>query len=189
MSSSKKPRTSSRNEKAVSKSPVGSEDDSKFPALPACSEVNSVDWVPRWPSAVHQNESDNMADEMQRLCVLQSYAVLDTRDPDLDRLAALAARMLNVKYSAISLVDLADVNVLANTGFGDGIMKVPRKGSFCAHVINTNQPVFTVPDTLQDERFCNIPFVTQPPHVRFYCGTPMVSPEGYKVSCFVTFVF
>ena len=33
-------------------------------------------------------------------------------------------------------------------------------------------------DLLADERFSHNPLVTQKPHLRFYAGMPLMSPEG-----------
>lgn len=41
-----------------------------------------------------------------------------------------------------------------------------------------------VPDARLDARFRENPVVTGPPHVRFYAGVALVSPEGYKLGDF-----
>jgi len=41
-----------------------------------------------------------------------------------------------------------------------------------------------VPDALLDDRFKGNPVVTGPPHVRFYAGMALISPEGYKLGDF-----
>ena len=41
-----------------------------------------------------------------------------------------------------------------------------------------------IPDARLDSRFRENPVVTGPPHVRFYAGVALVSPEGYKLGDF-----
>src|SRR5690606_34198000 len=46
-----------------------------------------------------------------------------------------------------------------------------------------------VPDLSQDERFSSNPTVAGEPHLRLYCGMPLINPEGYALGtlCVVDF--
>jgi GAF domain-containing protein len=44
-------------------------------------------------------------------------------------------------------------------------------------------PCFTVLD-LQGSRFRKAPYVSGPPFVRFYCGTPISTDKGYNIGSF-----
>jgi signal transduction histidine kinase len=41
-----------------------------------------------------------------------------------------------------------------------------------------------IPDCSKDSRFAQSPVVAGEPHVRFYCGMPLVNPEGHALSSF-----
>ena len=60
---------------------------------------------------------------------------------------------------------------------GVDLDSTPRNHSFCAHAMGGSD-VMIVPDACHDPRFSKNPFVTGEPHVRFYAGVPLTSPEG-----------
>jgi PAS domain S-box-containing protein len=49
--------------------------------------------------------------------------------------------------------------------------------SCCVHTMHGGAPM-EVPDAAADPRFAENPFVTGAPHLRFYAGYPLISPEG-----------
>jgi PAS domain S-box-containing protein len=115
-------------------------------------------------------------DELRRLAALRQYAVLDTLpEQALDDLTALAAQICEAPIALISLVD--ERRQWFKSKVGLEVAETPRDVSFCAHALH--QPdLLIVPDTTQDERFAQNPFVLGEPGIRFYAGAPLVSPEG-----------
>ena len=112
--------------------------------------------------------------------MLRDYDILDSvAEPSFDRITALAARVLDVPISLISLVDAERQWFKSCAGLGD-VRETGRDVAFCAHAILAND-VFVVEDTTRDPRFADNPFVVGQPHVRAYAGAPLVTPEGERI--------
>lgn len=126
-------------------------------------------------------ESQSLNDELQRLLVLKSYLILDSeRKEAFERITGLASRIFDCPMALISLVDLGRQWFMSNRGLGDA-RETKRKYAFCAHAIMGKEDFLIVPDATKDVRFRENPLVTGPPHIRFYAGAPLLSPEGYKL--------
>jgi GAF domain-containing protein len=117
--------------------------------------------------------------EAARLEALRQYEILDT-DPEesFNDLTRLAAYICDTPIALITLVDAHRQWFKARVGIGE--KETSRDISFCAHAILQDGP-FIVPDATDDERFRDNPFVTGDPQIRFYAGSPLMSPEGFKV--------
>lgn len=110
------------------------------------------------------------------MAALNRYGVLDTTpEAAFDDLANLAARLCDAPMAAVSLVDAERQWFKAEVGLG--LPQTPRPVSFCAHAMLGDQPLI-VTDAEQDGRFADNPLVTGAPHIRFYAGYPLKSPEG-----------
>ena len=119
------------------------------------------------------------ADEVGRLEALRGYEILDTApEPEFDDLTHLAAHICGTPISAITLVDEERQWFKARVGLP--LSQTSRDVSFCAHAI-LERDILLVPDTSVDERFADNPLVTAEPHLRFYAGVPLVTPEGQAV--------
>lgn len=117
--------------------------------------------------------------EAARLACLQDFGILDTEPEEaFDRITRIASAALDVPISLVSLVDDHRQWFKARTGLG--ATETPREVAFCAHSICSDD-VLMVPDALADERFCDNPLVTGAPHIRFYAGAPLETPEGYRL--------
>ena len=126
----------------------------------------------------------SISQELQRLQVLKSYIILDQdREDVFDRYTTMASRIFQVPIAVVSLVDLGRQWFMSTTGLGD-VKETPRNVAFCAHAIQGRNDVLVVPETHEDPRFSQNPLVTGPPHIRFYAGAPLLSPEGYKLGTF-----
>lgn len=116
-------------------------------------------------------------DELARLAVLRSYAVLDTGpESAFDDLVALAAYICGTPMAAISLVDGDRVWLKARLGID--VAATPCDIGFCPHAILTPDRLMIVHDTLRDPRFADSPLVTGPPHIRFCAIAPLATPDG-----------
>ncbi|MFL6248740.1 MAG: GAF domain-containing protein [Thermoanaerobaculia bacterium] len=125
------------------------------------------------------NASPVSADEEARLAALQRYEILDS-DPEqaLDEVVQLAATICGTPIALISLVDSSRQWFKARVGLT--MMETPRDISFCAYAIQHDE-IFVVTDALRDPRFARNPLVLGEPHIRFYAGAPLTTPDGLKL--------
>ena len=118
-------------------------------------------------------------DEDRRLAALRQLALLDSEPEErFDRLARLAAGLLQAPVSLVTLVD--HDRQWFKSRVGTLIEETSRDASFCAHAILGDEAMI-VPDALEDERFADNPIVAGPPHVRFYAGCPLTLPDGHAL--------
>lgn len=114
-----------------------------------------------------------------RLGALLRYGILDTpREADFDEVVNVASAVCNTPISVINLIDQGRQWFKAEVGLG--VRETPLDSSICAHAIL--QPgLFVVPDTTLDRRFADNPLVTGDPHLRFYAGALLETPEGFPL--------
>jgi two-component sensor histidine kinase len=115
-------------------------------------------------------------DEAERLAALRQYGILDTpRETEFDDVVRIAAHVCDAPIAVVNLIE--DRRQWFKAELGLGVRETPLDVSICAHAIL--QPgLFVVPDTTKDPRFnCN-PLVTGDPHLRFYAGALLETPEG-----------
>jgi two-component sensor histidine kinase len=114
--------------------------------------------------------------ESERLAALRSYRVLDTPpEPAFDDLVQLAARTCQTPVALISLIDERRQWFKAQVGLG--VRETPLDRSICLSAMLL--PGLTiVPDLTEDPRFVGNPLVTGEPHLRFYAGAVLRTPDG-----------
>jgi GAF domain-containing protein len=114
--------------------------------------------------------------ERARLELLRQYQILDTTaEPAFDEITTRAADICQTPVSLLTIVDRGRAWFKSNAGLEPRAL--PRDASFCAHAI-CHDDLYASADMLADERFSQNPLVTGKPHLRFYAGMPLLSPEG-----------
>jgi len=117
--------------------------------------------------------------EAQRLAALQEYHILDTEaEQAYDDLTTLAAYLCRAPIAMISLVDESRQWFKSKLGLNQ--KETPRDVAFCAHAILQTEPLI-VRDALKDARFADSALVARSPHIRFYAGFPLSTPEGFAL--------
>jgi two-component sensor histidine kinase len=117
--------------------------------------------------------------EEYRLGSLRNYGILDTpREADFDEVVKVASAVCGTPISVINLIDQGRQWFKAEVGLG--VRETPLDSSICAHAI-LQRGLFVVPDTTLDSRFCDNALVVGDPHLRFYAGALLESPEGFPL--------
>lgn len=118
-------------------------------------------------------------DELERLNSLRKLMLLSSPDEEaFDRITRIASRLFHVPIALVSLIDVNRQWFKSCVGLP--IRETPRGISFCGHAILKNG-VFVISDAQEDIRFADNPLVTGEPHIRFYAGKPIRSPEGKPI--------
>lgn len=118
-------------------------------------------------------------DESARLAALRRYRILDT-DPEeaFDDLTLIASQICGTPIASITLID--EDRQWFKSRIGLSMSETARSIAFCDHAIR-HKGIFLVPDASRDARFRENPMVTGDPHIRFYAGSALVTPEGHAI--------
>lgn len=103
------------------------------------------------------------------------YAPSGAPETILDRLTSLSASLFEAKVACVSLIEGKQPWFRSISGFDD--RTIDADASFSAHILQ-HGGMLHVPDASVDPRFADNPLVTGKPHIRFYAGMPLISPQG-----------
>ncbi|MBE8991533.1 ATP-binding protein [Nostoc sp. LEGE 12450] len=118
--------------------------------------------------------------ETLRLQALRQYRILDTIcEAAFDDLTRLSAQICGTPIALISLIDESRQWFKSKVGLDTE--STSRDLAFCAQAILQPHDTLIISDTLLDPRFATNPLVTSDPYIRFYAGTPLITPEGYAL--------
>ena len=116
------------------------------------------------------------ADEKARIAKLREYKVLNSDvEPAFSRLTNMVKMFFDVPIVAITFMDEETQYLKSPHGLGS-VCSTPRSAAICNYTVLSND-VFVVPDLSADKRFIHNILVTEPPHIRFYAGAPIVLKE------------
>ena len=126
-----------------------------------------------------RSSSPDLNNVSKRQAALRRYHVLDTApEKDFDRITSLVARVCNASTALITLID--EERQWFKSCFNFDVRQTDISVSFCVHAVH-NGEMLVVEDATQDPRFKDNPIVTGPPHIRFYAGAPLTTPEGIHI--------
>ena len=115
------------------------------------------------------------ANEQERLALLHELLLLDTPPEEaFDRLTRLAQRLFDVPMSTITFIDGHRQWFKSRQGMS--AQETDRGPALCNHALD-EPGMLVVRDALLDPRFSNNRFVVGPPHIRFYAGVPLRTPD------------
>ena len=120
------------------------------------------------------------ANEPQRLAALRRYQILDTLpERDFDDLTSLASQIFGTPIALVSLLD--ERRQWFKSAVGIFAAAKRRVNSHSAAMPCCRMTYSSFPMRCLDVRFANNPLVLGEPHVRFYAGAPLMTPDGFAI--------
>ncbi len=119
--------------------------------------------------------------DAERVAALHSYGILDSApESDFDNITELAAQICQCQVGLINFID--ESRTWKKSRYGSPVtgVELPRHASICSNTV-CRTDLLVVPNLAKDERFTDYPHVVGEPHYRFYCGMPLINPQGYAL--------
>ncbi len=115
-----------------------------------------------------------------RLSTLSRYPAVDASPAEgFDAIVRLAGLVFGATTAGIALTD--DLRPWFNTEVGFEFRELPRDYVLTGPVEALPREITIVPDAAADPRFASHPLVRGEPHLRFYAGAPLVTPDGFAL--------
>ena len=154
-------------------------------------ESDGADTYERWaaliaPAVINRlhagrdaERRDETVDETLRQRSLDALGLLGMpADSVLDDIAATAKELFGTPVAGITFIDTDRQSMVSALGTAGA--DIPRSDAFCNITIQ-HTGHFVIEDTLVDAAYASNPVVRDPPHIRFYAGYPIETPDGYRV--------
>ncbi|WP_439597847.1 sensor histidine kinase [Falsiroseomonas sp.] len=117
--------------------------------------------------------------EALRLSALDRYDILDTgSEQAFDDIVRIASQICDAPIAIVSLVGADRQWFKARVGLP--AQGTPRSQSVCSHAIQ-GRSLFQITDLEADDRTRENPLVTEEPHLRFYAGAVLETPDGHAL--------
>ena len=117
--------------------------------------------------------------EAARLDALASYDILDTPpEPEFDDVVHIARQACGTATALVGFAGLERQWFKARAGY-EGC-ETPLDQSVCRFSLEVSE-LLVIPDLAQDARTRDFPVVAAAPHIRFYAGAVLRTPEGVAI--------
>lgn len=115
----------------------------------------------------------------RRLAALRSYGILDTQpEPEFDDIAQMAAQACDAPMAHINFID-ADRQWI-KAAVGHDAREMPLHFGFCTQTL-AEDGILVLPNLKREPELASNPLVTGAPHLRFYAGVPLITPDGWAI--------
>lgn len=124
-------------------------------------------------------------DETGRIQALKHLdAQTITSEASFDHITALLKLILGMEMVTVSLI--TEDTQLLKARQGLDLKECSREAAFCDIAIRRYEPLI-IEDTHRDARVRDNPFVTGPPYLRCYIGSPLTTADGYNLGTICAF--
>ncbi|MDO9234698.1 MAG: sensor domain-containing diguanylate cyclase [Aquabacterium sp.] len=118
--------------------------------------------------------------EVLRVQAVRAHHIIDTPpEAAFDAITRLASHAFGTPVALLTLIDADRLWIKSSVGpqLGD----IARASAICAHTLIQPDKFLVVQDLATDQRFAHNPWLTAPPHLRFYAGAALIDAQGHAL--------